>query len=79
MNLVKTIMERTLSELEKVDGEPEPSFETGAWEIAEVVCRMQLIRSDGSIAKGLQRIGTRSFNNWVDVVEKAIEQENPEQ
>ena len=37
------------------------------------------MRTDGSVAKGMKRIGTRSFSKWVDAVERAIEQENPEQ
>ena len=76
--VIMDLVRDTNLELQKVDQEPEQGFETGAWELALLACRAQLVRSDGSVDRGLKRIGQRSFSKWVDAVERAIEQENPE-
>lgn len=75
---VKNWIPAWLADLEQTSGEPERNFETGACELAEVACKAQLVRSDGSVENGLKRIGTRSFEKWVDAVEIVLERENPE-
>jgi hypothetical protein len=54
-------------------------WEGGAWQLAERICKEQLVRTDGSVEAGMKRIGTRSFDKWIADVERAIEQENPKQ